>query len=222
MEKILDIEHLYQLQDRVFNILSKIYTTFYLAGGTALHRFYYNARYSYDLDFFTQNNPDFSQEVREFIELLDSQDLKITKEVQTRDFFRIRINKVLQVDFVNGRVYRHGKSNIIDNLKVDNKINIFTNKISAIIDRDEEKDVFDFFCFVYNEKFNWREILDITNKKSFIEKEALAYRLKTFPLNWLKRLKTIKEVIITREEIERVSNDILQLSDNSLYVQKQT
>ncbi len=86
-KKILDIEHLYQLQDRVFNILSKIYTTFYLAGGTALHRFYYNARYSYDLDFFTQNNPDFSQEVREFIELLDSQDLKITKEVQTRDFF---------------------------------------------------------------------------------------------------------------------------------------
>ncbi len=75
-------------------------------------------------------------------------------------------------------------------------------------------------CIMKN--LNWREILDITNKKSFIEKEALAYRLKTFPLNWLKRLKTIKEVIITREEIERVSNDILQLSDNSLYVQKQT
>ena len=43
---------LYPLQDRVFQVLKALHTPFYLTGGTALSRGYYNHRYSDDLDFF--------------------------------------------------------------------------------------------------------------------------------------------------------------------------
>jgi predicted nucleotidyltransferase component of viral defense system len=36
---------------------------FYLTGGTALGRFYLNHRYSEDLDFFVNNNPDFAKHI---------------------------------------------------------------------------------------------------------------------------------------------------------------
>ena len=44
-------ENLYPLQDGVMNILAHSDTDFFLTGGTALSRAYYNHRYSEDLDF---------------------------------------------------------------------------------------------------------------------------------------------------------------------------
>jgi predicted nucleotidyltransferase component of viral defense system len=45
-------EKLYPLQNGVLSILSQSGTDFFLTGGTALSRGYYNHRYSDDLDFF--------------------------------------------------------------------------------------------------------------------------------------------------------------------------
>ena len=45
-------ESLYPLQDGVMNTISKCGVRFFLTGGTALSRAYYNHRYSDDLDFF--------------------------------------------------------------------------------------------------------------------------------------------------------------------------
>ena len=45
-------ENLYPLQDGVLNLVKNCKTHFYLTGGTALSRIYYNHRYSDDLDFF--------------------------------------------------------------------------------------------------------------------------------------------------------------------------
>jgi hypothetical protein len=64
----------------------------------------------------------------------------------------------LQMDFVNNKTYREGKSNLFNNIRVDNVINILTNKLMAVLDRDEEKDMFDIITISYNEKFNWKEI----------------------------------------------------------------
>jgi len=44
-------ENLYPLQDGVMNILSQSGTDFFLTGGTALSRAYYNHRYSVLLSF---------------------------------------------------------------------------------------------------------------------------------------------------------------------------
>lgn len=48
-----DYKKLYQLQDKVFKVLSGHFDNLYLTGGTALGRYFLNHRYSDDIDFFT-------------------------------------------------------------------------------------------------------------------------------------------------------------------------
>ena len=216
MEKEIDYKKLYELQDKILSLVSKLDNSFYLTGGTALHRFYYDARYSDDLDFFVTNSENFKEDIDEILENLKSNDCHFVVDVSTRDFYRVTVDGLLQLDFVNDRVYRHGKSKIINKIRVDNKFNILTNKINAIVNRDEEKDVFDLFCLAYNEQFNWREIFSEANKKALIEKDVFVYRLKAFPLKWLERIKMIKDIDITKETIEILCNDLIEEGDNSL------
>ena len=216
MEKNIDYRVLYLLQDEVLALVANLENAFYLTGGTALHRFYFNARYSDDLDFFVSNDTNFNENVDEIVEKLIEQQYNIVEDVKSRDFYRITVNNLLQLDFVNDRVYRYKKSNVINGIKVDNKINILTNKINTIINRDEEKDVFDLFCLAYNEKFNWGDILNIANKKAIIEKDIFIYRLKSFPLIWLKRIKKIVDINISINDIDTLCDDILHERNNSL------
>lgn len=52
---------LYKFQDKVFEALEGNCGSFYLTGGTALSRYYLNHRYSEDLDFFVNDDPDFEK-----------------------------------------------------------------------------------------------------------------------------------------------------------------
>lgn len=217
METKIDYEKLYVLQDEILNIISKLENDFYLTGGTALHRFYYNARYSDDLDFFVTNARCFSEDVDEAIEKLKEEGYEVIENVKSRDFCRFIVNKTLQLDFVNDRVFRYKKSNILNNIKIDNKINILTNKINTIISRDEEKDIFDLFCLAYNEKFEWKEVFEIANKKAIVEKDIFIYRLKAFPLEWLKKIKSIKDINISTDDIDALCDDLLNETSNRLY-----
>jgi predicted nucleotidyltransferase component of viral defense system len=216
MEKDIDYKKLYKLQDEVLAVVIDLQSDFYLTGGTALHRFYYNARYSDDLDFFVTNAENMNESFEEIIQELKILNYDIVVDVKARDFCRATVNKILQLDFVNDRVYRYKKSNIINNLKVDNKINILTNKINTIMNRDEEKDMFDLFCLAYNEEFNWGDIFKIANKKALIEKDIFIYRLKSFPIAWLDRIKQIKDIKIATNEIDILCDDIINEADNSL------
>ena len=216
MEKEIDYKKLYKLQDEVLSLVSKLDNSFYLTGGTALHRFYYNARYSDDLDFFVTNGENFKEDIDEILENLQSNNYHFVIDVSARDFYRVTVNRFLQLDFVNDRVYRYSKSKIIDGIRVDNKFNILTNKINTIVNRDEEKDVFDLFCLAYNEQFNWKEIFNEANKKAVIEKDVFIYRLKAFPLEWLERIKMIKDIGITKETVEILCDDLVEERDNSL------
>ncbi len=217
MDKDIDYKRLYKLQDRVLALVSSLDNDFYLTGGTALHRFYFDARFSDDLDFFVTNGVSFSEDVDEVIEELKKDGYGVKEDVKSRDFCRVTVDNTLQLDFVNDRVYRYKKSIIINQIRIDNKINILTNKINTIINRDEEKDVFDLFCFAYYEEFNWAYVFEIANKKAVVEKDIFIYRLKSFPLEWLKRVKHIKNISITKEDIETLCDDLLNNVDNSLY-----
>lgn len=102
MEKALvqNYDELYALQDRVLQIVFSEETPFYLTGGTALHRFYCNARYSDDLDFFMNGQSYFYDEVKEIIYRLKKLfDLEIM--IYTKDFLRIKIEQ-LKIDFGSG------------------------------------------------------------------------------------------------------------------------
>jgi len=215
-EKIV-YKKLYEIQDSILKIVFSQAHDFYLTGGTALHRFYYNLRYSDDLDFFSMNDPVFSENISMILNALQENEIEYHKAVQERDFQRIVVQDLLQLDFVNDRVYREGKSNVINGMRIDNKLNILTNKIVAIMNRDEEKDIFDLCALSYNEEFNWGEILSIANKKALIERSFLIERLMDFPVEWLSKLKTIAEIKIDKNILSRICEDILSESDNSLY-----
>ena len=126
MEKI-TYQKLYQPQDEVLNIVFTLENDFYLTGGTALHRFYYNRRYSDDLDL---------------------------------------------------------------------------------------------FYLAFHETFNWNEMIEIANKKSLIETDILLYRIKSFPLEWLKRIKKIEDFTIEEADIVQLVFDIQNGDNNTLYKRK--
>jgi len=217
VDKVTDYKILYDLQDSVLRTVFACGNSFYLTGGTALHRFYYGLRYSDDLDFFAENDPLFGENIREIISRLESGSFSVRRGIQGKDFHRLMVDDKLQVDFINDRVFREGKSRVINECRVDNVINILTNKVNAVMDRDEEKDVFDLCAVCVNENFNWKDICAIADKKSPLNTVFFADRLLEFPLQWLDNIKYANEFSITEEMIGRIVEDVLNGRDNSLY-----
>ena len=106
MAKI-DYQALYQLQDQVLEIMFRNEVSFYLTGGTCLHRFHFKKRYSDDLDFFSNENELFREDARVFLEAVSSENMLLERTVDTRDFVRVVIDNQLKIDLVNDRVYRY-------------------------------------------------------------------------------------------------------------------
>ena len=211
MEKI-DYSQVYALQDQVLKMYSSFENTFYLTGGTCIHRFYTEKRYSKDLDLFTNDNALYRDEVRIVKDMFASSGLTTTIQVDTRDFVRIIVQSFLQIDLVNDRVYRHGHSVITEQgYRIDNLFNITANKITSIIGRDEPKDIFDIYTIARHSIFNWGEIVDIANKKAIIDKELLEYRFKSFPHELLDDL-----VIKDREFLKQLKQDYSILVEDIL------
>jgi predicted nucleotidyltransferase component of viral defense system len=186
----LDYTYIYHLQDKVLESIFSRETTLYLTGGTCLNRFYYNRRYSDDLDLFTNDTTLFRDDIRIVFESLKNFSLSYEVKVDTRDFIRLYVNEILQVDMVNDRVYRHGKSvHTPSGIVIDNILNICANKICAIIGRDDPKDIFDLYTIYAKEKIDWKTAIEAATKKCVIDPEVVEYRLSTFPQELLNLLK---------------------------------
>ncbi len=218
MEKKIVYEELYTLQDLILKLLFLLDNSFYLTGGTALHRFYLGLRYSDDLDFFTSKDSLFAENIDEFLNEIEKSDLHYNRIVQSKDFQRIIVDDTLQLDFVNDHSFRYGKSVVKSDYKIDNIINILSNKLSAIADRDEEKDIFDLFAIAKNQQFNWDEVLSIVNKKTMVQTEFITERIASFPLDWLKNIKKIKDFEIDAALIQKLIDDIVGKKENSLFI----
>ncbi len=177
----IDYKKLYDLQDRVLEKIFKVEDEFYLTGGTALSRFYQSKRYSDDLDFFTNSSTRFNFSVKNILTEL-SKEFTVENELESKDFVRIKVNGLLQVDFVNDRVPRYKEPKVLENgYKIDTIENILSNKITAIIGRDNPKDIFDIYLISKYYSINWSEILKSAQEKSVFSKDDLIIRLKSFP-----------------------------------------
>lgn len=189
----LNYTNIYALQDKVLEVIFSVETTFYLTGGTCLNRFYHNLRYSDDLDLFTNENALFRDDVHTLMDTFKSASLSYTIQVDTRDFVRLLIADNLQLDLVNDRVYRYGKS-IRSPLGIvlDNELNICSNKLCAIVGRDDPKDIFDLYTIFEKGKIDWKTAITAASKKCVIDPEILKYRLSTFPLELLDLIKVVE------------------------------
>lgn len=182
---------LYKLQDKILDIFFTIEHSFYLTGGTALNRFYKEIRYSEDLDFFSNDDINFAYDVNNITDLFKSKNIKFEIDVKSRDFFRFFIfeNDIkLKIEFVNDRVKHIKRLNVKNNIVLDNLENIFANKITAILGRDEAKDIVDIWSIQKFFKFDLSQIIKFAKEKFLFNYEDLIYRLNTFPTNWIERV----------------------------------
>ena len=188
----LNYTNIYALQDKVLTAIFSAETTFYLTGGTCLNRFYHNRRYSNDPELLTNENALFRDDVRILLDALTSASLSYAIQVDTRDFFRLLIQDELQLDLINDRVYRYGKSiHSPLGIVLDNELNICANKLCAIIGRDDPKDMFDLYTIFKKDKLDWKMAITAAAKKCVLDPEVLEYRLSSFPLELLDLLAVV-------------------------------
>ncbi len=166
-----DFSRLYRLQDQVLSWLAGQNTPFYLTGGTALGRFYLHHRYSEDLDLFVNADPGFRMMVEKLIRDLPPE-LKPDQSMMmiTDDFARVLITtdegSTLKVEWVNDVSYRPDEPLPYIYGIIDTPLNILSNKLSAVVGRDEPKDVFDIIHIALNYSFDWAEPFAVAKKKA--------------------------------------------------------
>ena len=143
---------LYPFQDRVLAAVNGLDTGFYLSGGTAASRGYLRHRFSDDLDLFVDDDERFDLWTARVIERLASERLWQT-EVLLREerFARVALAEaetILKIELINdvparvGPIQRHPVLGRLGSAE-----NILANKITALLDREEPKDLADIWGF---------------------------------------------------------------------------
>lgn len=122
---------------------------FYLTGGTALSAFYFNHRYSEDLDFFTH---DVSLKDMDNILSMVFKKMGLSyKALQSAPYIhRYLVETDLKLDFVVDSPQRIGSPILSDQLLIDNMSNIATNKVCTILGRLDAKDYVDLYYILEN------------------------------------------------------------------------
>jgi hypothetical protein len=156
---------LYPLQDKVFEIASVYQDKIYLTGGTALARFFFQHRYSEDLDFFTTTD-DLKLIANDLIARLGGQgfEIEIDKlDIYFARFYIIEKDLRLKIEFARefnlyGDLEQTDKGIFINSLE-----DIGANKLSAFEDRAEMKDILDLYHIT--QKIDYEALFAIADAK---------------------------------------------------------
>lgn len=146
-------KQLYPLQDQVFKLIKQVNTGFYLTGGTAASRGYLQHRFSDDLDFFVNDDDRFDLWVERLIQALSQANQAWQCQVLMKEERFARLNLVtsnlqLKIEMVNDVPARVGMVREHPILgRMDTAENILANKVTALLDREEPKDLADIWGF---------------------------------------------------------------------------
>jgi predicted nucleotidyltransferase component of viral defense system len=158
---------LYPMQDEIFQLLQS--NKFYLTGGTCLSRFYYQHRFSDDLDFFFMGQNEeldiFEIECNKIFRKIETQ-FQIEVSINNKAFKRIHVYKdkiPLKIEFIYENFPLVGKRFFDKEILLDTKDNIATNKMTAIHDRNTLKDYFDLYYLL--KEFSLQKLLEWSNLK---------------------------------------------------------
>ena len=214
-----DYSEFYRLQDKVLHAVFGVEKEFYLTGGTCLGRFFQEKRYSDDLDFFANNSSRFSFAVKN-IKLALQKDFELESQVESKNFVRLRINNTLQVDFVNDNAPRFKDVIVTGNgIIIDNVENILSNKLTAVIGRDNPKDIFDIYLICKFYSFSWPEILSSAHQKAEFKDEELVVRLNSFPVKLLDTVNCIDWSFLNdfQDEFPLIIEEIVQKANHMVF-----
>lgn len=149
---------------------SPVRDTFYWTGGTLLAVYYLHHRFSKDLDFFSEK-PFNIHEVTKFIEeLKEKGDFKTVsyQKIFDRYEFILKNKEQLRIEFV---WYNHEKKTLKMRRRrylgvfIDSLEDIAANKVMALMDRNEAKDLFDIYFLITKAKFAPKKLLQLMKKK---------------------------------------------------------
>ena len=218
-----DYRKLYQQQDKFLSWWRTLQLPFYLTGGTALGRFYLNHRFSEDLDFFVNSDPNFNQYISLIkTEIVKAFDVNLNDSLFTDDFVRVFTQSEqssLKIEFVNDVAYRAGNPSEFYFGLVDDPLNILANKITAIIGRDEPKDIFDIIYISSNYSFKWNEVFYHAKQKAVINEIDVEERLVTFPMESLLSVDWLAGSVdsdFLKAKLKTIADDFLLGSQNTL------
>lgn len=198
---------------------------FFLTGGTALARFYFEHRFSDDLDYFLNDSPDYEKYVREFKSLLLKSDLQLdeSQAVTSKSHHRFIVFKdgfELKIDLVNDIAFRIGTAWYNQDFGlIDCWENILSNKISAIY-RFAPKDIVDIHEICMHKEFSWPEVIEQAKKKEMgISAPFVAEIIRDFPVIRMTDVVWNKEYDsgVFQNNLARIAADILRGADNSLF-----
>ena len=218
-----DYRKLYRIQDKILLALKPVLASFYLTGGTALGRYYLNHRFSEDLDFFLNKSDTFRSGVKNIEKVLENKFLLLKDQsIVYDDYVRYYIEDegmTLKIEFVNDIAYRCGVPNIYQYGFIDTPLNILTNKLTAIVGRDEPKDVFDICTLAQHYKFNWLKIFGEVKNKAIINEIDVEQRIKSFPVLLFQEVDWHifpVDIDSVNKAIQTIADDFFLGSDNSL------
>lgn len=130
-----DYSKLYHLQDKFLSWWFQLGLPFYLTGGTALGRFYLNHRFSEDLDFFINADPQYHHYISELKKKIEARfTVNLQQSLFADDFTRFFITEndvFLKIELVNDIDYYVGQPKNYTFGLIDSPLNIrfFIGKI---------------------------------------------------------------------------------------------
>ena len=215
---------LYPIQDKVISVFKG--SPFYLTGGTALSRGYFNHRYSDDLDFFINDSADFKniaqQQIVKIYSLFEDLKVKVYPEM-----FRLSAQKdKLKIDIVNYTYMHPGKRVNHPVLgALDSKENILANKLTALVDRAAPKDIVDIYFLLKDGMSLKQALTDVRSKSVGISPVFVARILTKYDYNridnnieWVNPISTkeikeyfkgvILDIVYGQEHVQHSGQDI--------------
>ncbi len=223
---------LYPLQDGILKIVTHLNTPFYLTGGTALSRCYFHHRYSDDLDFFVNADPGYAGHVKKILRELQQKQAPDTfifhadSVIVEESYCQFAVSSRpqaqecrLKIELINDVAERLGGVDWVAPFgKVDNVLNILSNKLSAVY-RFEPKDIADIWMIAKNTDFQWPEIVQSAKEKELgLDVLKISEIIKSLPPAYIDIIKWAMP--IDRDQIKKelsiIADDILWGRENSL------
>ena len=160
---------LYPFQDQVIAAINRVDTSFYLSGGTAASRGYLQHRFSDDLDYFVNDDDRFGLWAERIIQSLNTEwqcDVLMKEE----RFARLNLSQKdisLKIEMINDVPARVGDVQIHSVLgRLDSAENILANKVTALLSREEPKDLADIWGFCCQKNLPLRDAITDAQSKA--------------------------------------------------------
>ncbi|MBE7433830.1 MAG: nucleotidyl transferase AbiEii/AbiGii toxin family protein [Anaerolineales bacterium] len=153
---------LYPFQDRIIKVINQADTGFYLTGGTAASRGYLQHRFSDDLDYFVNDDERFGLWTERVIQALSREwhCEVLTKEERFARLNLVQGDVMLKIEMINDVPARTGNVTNHPVLgRLDSAENILANKVTALLGREEPKDLADVWGFCCQKSLSLQEAI---------------------------------------------------------------